>query len=187
MADQIDREYDFERRYYIGKYHPYWLDKQNRIKNPQFDNYCAKILDLKRGEEHAINFFYDKLKVLLKGVFCICVVPSHDPEKTISGIRLLAQKLADSSNDITDCTGCVIRKFKIPKLSAGGNRNSLLQYMSIEIRDVDEIHGKTVVLLDDVMTTGNSMKAGMDRILEAGAVKVLCFALAQTFSDADGK
>ena len=32
-----------------SNYHKYWLDRERKIKNPLFDVYSGKILDLKEG------------------------------------------------------------------------------------------------------------------------------------------
>ena len=40
-----------------SNYHKYWLDKERKIKNPLFDVFSSKILDLKEGKLSAINYF----------------------------------------------------------------------------------------------------------------------------------
>lgn len=40
-----------------SNYHKYWLDRERGIKNPLFDVYSGRILDLKQGKMSAINFF----------------------------------------------------------------------------------------------------------------------------------
>ena len=36
-----------------SNYHKYWLDKERGIKNPLFDVFSGKILDLKQGKMEA--------------------------------------------------------------------------------------------------------------------------------------
>ncbi|WP_185753755.1 phosphoribosyltransferase [Selenomonas sp. AB3002] len=43
-----------------------------------------------------------------------------------------------------------------------------------------EISGKTIFLLDDIVTTGNSLIAGKELLLEAGAAKVYPLAMGRT-------
>ncbi len=42
-----------------SNYHKYWLDRERQIKNPLFDVFSGKILDLKNGKENAVNYFYN--------------------------------------------------------------------------------------------------------------------------------
>ena len=44
-----------------SNYHKYWLDKERNIKNPLFDVYSGRILDLKEGKPQAIRYFYNLL------------------------------------------------------------------------------------------------------------------------------
>ena len=38
-----------------SNYHKYWLDRERKIKNPLFDVYSGKILDLKEGKPQAVK------------------------------------------------------------------------------------------------------------------------------------
>lgn len=42
-----------------SNYHKYWLDREHGIKNPLFDVFSGKILDLKEGKSGAIKYFYE--------------------------------------------------------------------------------------------------------------------------------
>ncbi|MBQ9233479.1 MAG: phosphoribosyltransferase [Lachnospiraceae bacterium] len=44
-----------------SNYHKYWLDKERKIKNPLFDIFSGRILDLKEGKQSAIQYFYNLL------------------------------------------------------------------------------------------------------------------------------
>lgn len=44
-----------------SNYHKYWLDRERRIKNPLFDVYSGRILDLKEGKQQAVNYFFNLL------------------------------------------------------------------------------------------------------------------------------
>lgn len=71
-----------------SNYHKYWLDRERGIKNPLFDVYSGRILDLKQGKMSAINFFYNIIDSEICKDVTICVVPSSDAEKTQSGIGM---------------------------------------------------------------------------------------------------
>ena len=79
-----------------SNYHKYWLDRERKIKNPLFDVFSGRILDLKEGKQTAINYFYNLLNEEICEGVTICVVPSSNAEKTESGIGKLAEKLAEN-------------------------------------------------------------------------------------------
>jgi len=162
----------------LGDYHPYWISKRDKEKNPDFDSWSAYILEMKRDSKDAIQFFYNKLEPILGVGFAISVVPSHDPRKTLSGLRSLAQRVA--ANGRIDATSCLVRHTKIPKLSYGGDRSIDLHIQSIRVINHDLIRDREVLLLDDVSTTGNSLKACRKLLLESGAKEVQCMALGIT-------
>lgn len=171
-----NRNVDFNSVLHLGIYHPY-----RSGTNTNFDDYSAKILDLKKENTDAINYFFYKLKDYFQGTFTIVTVPSHDPANTMSGIRKLAQKIASNRVGLTsDGTSCLIRKSKISKLSNGGNRSVQTQLASLDVVDLHLIQGKVVLLMDDVTTTSHSLIAGRKKLLDAGASVVQAFALAKT-------
>lgn len=72
-----------------SNYHRYWQNKELRIKNPYFDVYSGKILDLKEGKQAAVKYFYNLLNEEICEGVTICVVPSSNTDKTESGIGML--------------------------------------------------------------------------------------------------
>ncbi len=164
---------------YLGNYHPYWINKDLRQKNPLVDSWSRYILDLKEQKESAIRFFFNQLDSQIDRRACIAVVPSHDPEKaTISGIHQLAQRLAIQGR--VDATSCLKRSKKISKLSHGGERSISVHLQSIEVVNAYLFKGKIVWLLDDISTSGNSLKACRYLLSQAGAKQVKSVALGKT-------
>ncbi len=168
---------------YIQLYNPY-----RRGTNPNFNNYgqfSKMILSLKKKEQEGINYLYKK--IIDKGVFdseknkikAIMVVPSHDPDNFNSGINSLAEKIAQEYNWI-NATGCLRRKIKVPKLSEGGNRSIDIHLESIEFVDDIKIKDKCVLLIDDITTTGISMKACKSILIKNGIIDGFTFAIGQT-------
>lgn len=79
-----------------SNYHKYWLDKERKIKNPLFDVFSGKILDLKEGKASAIRYFYYLIDAeICKGI-TVCAVPSSDSSKVVTGIGMLAEMLAQN-------------------------------------------------------------------------------------------
>lgn len=159
----------------LGNYHPY---KIAGVKNPDFDSYSGKILDVKGLTAVTILEFSKKIHPLIDDDICICYVPSSDSEKTDTGIRRLAIKLAIGLR--VDATGCLIRHTSIEKLATGGNRDKQRHLDSIKVCNKSLIRNKRVLLIDDVTTSHNSLFACKQLLLEAGVAEVYCLALGQT-------
>jgi hypoxanthine phosphoribosyltransferase len=167
--------------YYLRNYHRCF--KWQGEENDCFDYFSEKILELKRKEKTSIDFWFEELKKHLKmdDSFAIAVVPSHSSGNQESGIHLVAKKLAKSLPEkITDATLCLIRVKNIERLSTGGNRELDIHFESMKVINLELIQNKNVLLLDDVSTTGNSLRAGKELLLKAGASKVKCVALGKT-------
>ena len=45
-----------------SNYHKYWLDRERKIKNPLFDVFSEKILDLKEGKV-LINWHWEEIAI----------------------------------------------------------------------------------------------------------------------------
>lgn len=159
-----------------GYYHKYWsVYKQE--KNSRFDIYSGKILDLKEGKEIAINYFYNLLNQELCKNITVCVVPSHENDSD-SGIMKLGTLLAQDGR--IDKVHYLRRTKKIDKLAEGGERGMNVHLDSIEVDNNTEITGDVVLLMDDVTTSNNSLKACKKILLGHGAERVAMFALGQT-------
>jgi len=72
-----------------------------------------------------------------------------------------------------DYSRCLRRKHNMAKLSTGGSRSLLKQYQSMEVDARYTVSGKKFLLLDDIVTTGNSMMAARKRLLEGGFQSLL--------------
>lgn len=158
-----------------SNYHKYWLDRENGIKNPLFDVYSGKILDLKEGKPSAIRYFYHILDEEIRKDVTICVVPSSNADHRISGMSQLGEMLA--KNGRKNKVYFLKRSVSIDKLANGGNRDINVHLQSIEA--VGDIIGcnDIVLLMDDVTTTGNSLYACKKILMEHGAENVEMFAL----------
>jgi hypothetical protein len=167
----------------LGDYNPYWIDKDNRIKNPDFKrSWDGRILDIKEAEGGkrtvGVRFFFAKLNPILGEDFTIATVPSSNPENTESGIRELAIMLARLNR--IDATSCLLRRTPISKLSHGGDRSLDVHLNSIDVVNPHLIQGREVLLLDDVTTSGNSLRACQMLLKKVGVRTVQCLALGCT-------
>ncbi|MCD7859843.1 MAG: phosphoribosyltransferase [Firmicutes bacterium] len=158
-----------------SNYHKYWLDREREIKNPLFDVFSGKILDLKEGKDSAIRYFYNLLnEEICKGV-TICVVPSSNADKKVTGMRMLGEMLAENGRD--NKVYYLNREKTIEKLATGGCRGISVHMQSIDTLKNIDITGDIVLLMDDVTTTGNSLYACREILINHGAKHVEMFAL----------
>ncbi len=171
---EIDEQGVFE----YGPYKPWGLHKAQGGDGSNYPTRSKKLLDLKDKIPQAIEHFRSEVAPHLGAGIAIAIVPSHDPAKTDSGIRILGQRLAVGGR--VDATGCLVRHTKIPKLASGGDRSVTVHLESIRVDMASLIKGRRVLILDDVATTGNSLIACRQILLEAGAAEVKCAALGKT-------
>jgi predicted amidophosphoribosyltransferase len=173
--NRLDSFNDFDS---IRAYHPY-----RRGTNPNFDNWSSDILKLKRNREDAIYFFKNQvikyLQLKLYTFSVITYVPSHDANQTTpSGIALVAKMVASDHNK--QFLSCLKRIETISKLSQGGCRHVNVHLNSLTVVEQHLIKKQSILLLDDVTTTGNSFKACKILFKKAGALDVYCLALGKT-------
>ena len=199
--------YDYE---YLVDYHPY-----HEGNNPLFDDNCDKILRFKEGTQEAIEHFGNMIDQDFDSIWndCYCVaVPSHDPinnyktPQDLSGQNLssvqflimspqsknsavyeLIERLAKKHKGLHNGSAVLIRTQRVAKKSFGGNRDISVDLGSIEINSKCGINisGKNVLLIDDVITTGNSIAACKMILKKGGAKNVYVLCLAKTSRDRD--
>jgi hypoxanthine phosphoribosyltransferase len=162
--------------FYLGVYQPF----NGGCDNFDFRGYSSGIRDIKDCDPLAIEGFADCISSNLDNDFdCLAIVPSHYNGTYTSGIKLLSEKISKGMNSVYT-TSCLIRHKTIEKLSIGGNRSIQTHLNSIKVVDSELIDGKKVLLLDDVSTTGNSLKACKQLLESAGAKTVKSFILGKT-------
>ena len=173
--------------YNIGLYYP--ISRGDSSDNSSC-NLTDRILTLKRGgktgycQGSEVDYFSYRLEseyLDLNSEVFIVIIPSHDPCKLESGILSIARKLSRNRNFV-NAAKCLRRKYKKEKLSSGGDRSLNSQLNSLEVTNPELIKGKNILLLDDVTTTGNSLKAGEILLKKSGANSVVLLALGRTVS-----
>lgn len=107
------------------------------------------------------------------------MVPSHTKGETNeSGIAELARRLAQ--NNRIDKVNYLIRNKTIDKLAYGGSRDIRVQLGSIGVNPDMKVEGDVVLIVDDVTTSGASLEACRNILLEHGAQRVAMLALGQS-------
>ncbi|MDS0477203.1 helix-hairpin-helix domain-containing protein [Natrinema sp. 1APR25-10V2] len=146
----------------------------------------------KSGSSEPVEFFLPRLQDLVNRRLLqdyweydyICVFPSHEASSLSEPLVELAQEaVLDTSiiyTPLLERTETVERqrgKSREERLEAVRNPTQTLHCRS-------KLDGETVVLLDDVSTTGSSLLAGAHALREAGAGRVLALTLGFTPGEA---
>lgn len=146
------------------------------------------LLAVKDRSPAAINHFVHRLarwQSLPQGSV-ICTVPSHLPSRVLPGIRQVALRLCETG-DWIDGTHCLVRVQPVSRSLGGRKDRSIDRHLkSIEIRDRASIEGRSVLLLDDISTTGASLAACEQVLLKAGAEVVFKRCIGRTCNDPEG-
>lgn len=163
----------------LGPYRPWGYHKEMGGDGSNWPEHSCRILDLKNSKKAGVDYFFEYMAPKLRPVGAIAIVPSHDPAKAPGGLHSLGRRLA-AHRQCTDAMLALVRHTKIAKLASGGDRSMAVHLNSIHVPDRDLIRGKTVLLVDDVMTSGHSLLACRRILLKAGAADVKCVALGRT-------
>jgi hypothetical protein len=175
MFDMQEQEIDGIEIATLGSFIPWGVHKDQGGDGASYPEHSARILDVKSGQEAGLQYFADFMapRIMTPGV--VAIVPSSDPAKTRPGIIKLAKRLA-ALTPLSDATGALVRHTKIPKLGSDGNRDIQVHLDSITVH-AQRIVADRVFLLDDFLSTGNSMLACRQLLENAGASDVICMAL----------
>lgn len=159
--------------YDLGNYFPTYNQNHHEC------SYSKNILALKSHQPQAIEYFTKLLKKVLPNSLSLCAVPGHDPGNPDTGlIKCLKEILRESAFDSEISN--LYRKYRVPK-SAYGLKDKEKTLKSVGLRVPDNVKNKNIILVDDVVTTGNTMSSCRDILKNAGARKVFCMALSRTY------
>ncbi len=181
----------------LTQYFPYRISADNgeKIKNPRFDETSGRILDLKdasaQRHRQAVSQMAQLLAETLNSLpytlipvqLHIVVVPSSTEGRWSAGLCGITTEICARNPRRFVATPQALRRARsIEKLARGGDRSIEVHLSSIAV--VPRYDGyfarKTVLLLDDVTTTGNSLRACSLLLQQQGADSIHPIALGRT-------
>lgn len=139
-----------------------------------------RILELKDNKEPAVSKFTRDLNERIPAAVAIAAVPPSKPDSASrNGVVQVARRIARRRRR-TDGVGLLRRVEPVEKLSKGGRRDIEVHLKSIEYVPQPGIEDGTIVVIDDVTTTGNSLKACRRILNQNGHDDVRLMAIAKT-------
>jgi phosphoribosylpyrophosphate synthetase len=147
------------------------------LRDLEATNQHTRLIDaMNRGRVWARKKLTAQLDTLLAPGIAIVVVPGHTPFGDEPPLRALGQAVAALQERI-DATGVLTRTMPIRRISYGGPSYRQLHRETIAIAHTEWITGQPVLLLDDIMRSGASLRACRELLEEAGASDVQALAL----------
>ncbi len=164
--------------YYLCEYYP------KRFAESESADSKA-VLSLKNGDRAGATYFAPRVKAALgaqAATAAFVAMPGHGPFRPsalVPGHRVLIMML----DGVTDLSRYLVRTEEVPKAAAAGRGerpHAELHIKTMACTSPQHIKGLDVVLLDDVVTQGETMRAGRYHLLKAGAASVTCLAIGKT-------
>ena len=168
--------------HHIVEYHPYYLVRNNPNWREQYPD-TRLILDFKDAKRPAIEHFKKLIiselavQVQLGNNWGVAVVPSSQRGEWGEGLKDIAESL-HAKYGVGYYFDALRRHQSIAKLAGGGDR-SLETHLGTITINRSELPG-SMILLDDVTSTGNSLRACEHRLKEAGVENVYLMAIGET-------
>jgi ComF family protein len=81
--------------------------------------------------------------------------------------------------------GSLIRRVRIPEAQASLPRKRRLENLLGVFSAAEDLTGRRILIVDDVVTTGVTLESARTALLECGATEVTCLAVAHTPLDED--
>lgn len=187
--------------YYMMDYHKYKLNgKDNPNRNDEsrilyFAKKKMKIFESLKVKEHQ---FYTNIRKWIKGILqqeemkdktiVLTIAPGHLKSSTCRSPQSFTYDVADmiirNYPQLIDGRSQLVRTKDVEESKTQKVRRKKTHLDSIEVHgdgDISELNrGKVVFILDDIWTTGCTLSACKDKIMETGAANVILLAIGKT-------
>ena len=181
MDLDIDTIYDLD--YRMIDFNPFHQGQNKAHDNDSKTlNYVLKMNSCRDRTRH--DAFVGRIRVWLNervgecGADIIMVVPGHSPGGASSVWDEILQGVTGAKRAKREV---LERVTEVPKsTSPQGVRNKAVHIWSIVVKDKELVTGKTVLIVDDVYTSGATMSACFELVKKAGAAAVFTAAVGKT-------
>ncbi len=141
----------------------------------------SRIIAFKEGDTDEVKRASEFFRTMIRSSSQIVCVPSHEADRTSAAFESVFRELR--SSHLSAQINGVRRVITVPKKARSQGmaaRNLRRELESIELRDAKTFAGQRVVVIDDVSTSGTSLKAVASKLYEAGAFGVSAVVLGKT-------
>ncbi|GAA0204070.1 hypothetical protein GCM10009123_09210 [Kangiella japonica] len=183
---------DSELLIYLHDYHKYKVGTPKKV-NPKFRGVSQQILNFKdpdhRLHRQAVDKFYSEIESKLTAEitpfqnFSLAIVPSHERNVTSAAMEEICRSLATSHKNMHYHGNPLVRTRTIPKLATGGDRSLFNHLASLDTHEHIISLKFPYVILDDIVTSGNSLAACKAKIEQAGASILKVLAIGKTVDE----
>ena len=125
-----------------------------------------------QGNPDAVKHFVGLTRAILMidgmdgAPFFVATVPSSTAKKSHKGFPEYFRELGSSFPIKNLNSNLLYRTESKQPAHLGGPRDKAAQIATLNTRSCDRIEGQTVILFDDVIASGNSLKASIDLLLD---------------------
>ena len=179
----MDTEEDLS--FHYMDYHPYKKGK-NPNHYPGSDSQTLAYLKDSDGwstpaKRDLLKRIGDWLKEVLDNLdFVVAIVPGHSPQSPPNFLHPIIGNFI--RGNVKDGRDLLIRTREVPKAAHGGPRSQSLHEETIQVTDPSRVKDKVVYIIDDIWTTGSTLRACASLMLRAGASDVKLLAVGKTVS-----
>ena len=114
-----------------------------------------------------------------QGNVAIAIVPGHSPESPANFLHAIVDDIISK----TTITKTVLQRIsKVPKATSTGIRCQALHEQTIAVTDPESVVDKVVYIIDDIETSGATLRACRILMMDAGAAQVKLLAVGKTDS-----
>ena len=173
---------------YMITYYPYH-NGQNPLHSKGSDSQTLSYLkqdtlydsDRKEKFEYRISEWLEGilLQERNQGNVVIAIVPGCSPESAPNFLHAIVDKII-LNKSITKTS--LRRTEEVPKSAHTGIRNQARHEQTIEVTNPEHVVDKVVYVIDDIETTGATLRACRKRMMDAGAAQVKLLAVGKTDS-----